>query len=127
MTKIVRTYLLIFLAGIVLVPFSLKSQELHQDLQGVWRAEVVSVTEEEMREIPGTETSILVQTLEAQILEGERKGEIISLENDYSPLKKGDKFFLNYLITIDGSEFFSVRDFDRRFILFFSLSFLVWQ
>jgi len=102
-----------------LLPFTLKSQELHQDLQGVWRAEVVSVVREETREIPGTETNILVQTLEVRILEGERKGEIISLENDYSPLKKGDKFFLNYLVTIDGAEFFSVRDFDRRFILLF--------
>lgn len=111
------------------------AQELHQELQGFWRAKVVEILSEQIVTIPGTETEILIQTLKAEILEGERKSEIITLENDYLPLKIGDKFFVNYLITIDGVEIFSVRDIDRRsalilFTALFGLTILIfggWQ
>lgn len=111
------------------------SQEIHQDFQGAWKAKVEKVVSEEKVLIPGTDTETVVQVLEARIMEGERSGEIISLQNDYIPLKIGDTFFLNFLITIDGREIFSVRDVDRRptliiFSLLFAFTILIfggWQ
>jgi len=101
------------------------AQELHQNLQGVWKAEVLKIIKEEKVIIPGTETETIIQTIEAQILEGERKSEVVTLENDYLPLRVGDYFFMNYLITIDGNEIYSVRDIDRRSsLIFFALLFV---
>ncbi len=100
------------------------SQEIHRDFQGTWKSKVERVLQEERVLIPGTNTETTVQTLEATIMEGDRKGELITFQNDYLPLKTGDVFFLNFLITIDGQEIFSVRDVDRRpVLLFFTLIF----
>lgn len=108
-----KKILLLLSAFLIFSPLSTQAQELHQDLQGIWRAEVQKVIKEEIIEIPGTETKAQVQTIEAKILEGERSGDIVTLQNDYIPLKAGDEFYLNYLITVEGTEIFSVRDVNR--------------
>src|SRR3989338_8041989 len=125
--KKIYKFSLIFIAIIsIFSPLKpILAQELHQDLQGVWKAEVLKIIKEEKVIIPGTETETIIQTIEAQILEGERKSEVVTLENDYLPLKVGDSFFMNYLITIDGNEIYSVRDIDRRSsLIFFALLFV---
>jgi len=120
--------LLISLVAVISVFFPIKAvlaQELHQDLQGVWRSKVLKIITEEKKLIPGTETETIVQTLEAEILEGERESQTVTITNDYLPLEIGDYFFMNYLITIDGQEIYSVRDIDRRSsLIFFSLLFV---
>jgi uncharacterized membrane protein len=93
------------------------AQELHQDLQGVWRAQVLEVEDQRVVIVPGTDVENRVQTLKVLILEGERQGEEVRFENDYIQLKKGDRFYLNYLITIGGVELYSVREVDRRFAM----------
>lgn len=116
-------FLFIFLT--TLTPISLSAQELHQDQQGIWRAKVVDVIEEEYRPAPWSNIETLYQILEVEILEGDRAGETVVIENDYFELKKGDRFFLNYLITVDGREIFSVRDVDRKgALIFFALLFV---
>ena len=108
-----------------LIPISVHAQEIHQDIQGVWKASVTEVVSEKTETIPGTDTPHTVQTLRAEILEGEKQGDIITFENDYITLKKGDRFFLNYLITIHGDELYSVREIDRRgSLVFFILLFI---
>ncbi|MBA3284531.1 MAG: YibE/F family protein, partial [Nitrosopumilus sp.] len=90
------------------------AQEVHQDIQGIWRAKVIEVINQEKRIIPGTDTQSTYQTIKAELLEGERKGQVVTIENDYLTLKNGDKFFLFYTIDINGNEMYSVRDIDRR-------------
>jgi uncharacterized membrane protein len=107
------------------LPTPLLAQEVHEDIQGIWKAKVLEVVEQEKRLILGTDTYHLFQTLRVEILEGERKGEVIVLENDFLELKRGDKFFLNFLITIDGEEIYTVRDIDRRGPLLFFLGLFI--
>ena len=45
------------------------AQELHEDIQGVWRAEVMDILTEEERLIPGTETEHIYQLIEVEILQ----------------------------------------------------------
>jgi uncharacterized membrane protein len=52
-----------------------------------------------------------------QILEGERKGEVVGLENDLVLLGKGDQIFVNRLVSIDGTEYYIFKDVERRFPL----------
>lgn len=109
--KRIIPFLLIFIS--IFFATQASGQELHQDLQGIWHAKVLEIVDEEEKNIPGTNTNVLVQTIKAKLLDGERKGEILTLENDYHPMEEGDSFYMNYLITIDGTEILSVRDINR--------------
>ncbi len=110
-----------FISGIALLlllfPLFVEAQELHSDIQGIWRAKVVVAVPLGEREIPGTDTKAPVQRLTAEILEGERIGERVTFENDFTQLEVGDAFFMNYLVTVDGAEIYSVREPDRRWVL----------
>ncbi|MEX0916993.1 MAG: YibE/F family protein [Candidatus Paceibacterota bacterium] len=111
----------LLLASLFFSPFLAVAQEVHQDLQGVWKAKVLHVTDPKTIIVPGTSVESEVQSVEARILEGEREGEVVTFENDYILLERGDTFFMNYLVTIQGDEFYSVREKDRRgamFVLF---------
>lgn len=97
------------------IPISFVSaQEVHQDIQGMWRAVVTEVLDEKIITVPGTDVLNPVQTITVRLLDGERKGEAVTFENDYIQLSTKDIFYLNYLVTIDGREFYAVREIDRR-------------
>ncbi|MEX0651975.1 MAG: YibE/F family protein [Candidatus Paceibacterota bacterium] len=90
------------------------AQVLHDDYQGTYHGKVVAVLDEETREIPGTGTEHLYQTIEARVLDGPQKGKIITIENDYLELESGDKFYFNYSVYIDGSEHYAIINIDRK-------------
>lgn len=106
-------------------PLNANGQELHQDLQGTWHAKVVHILSDEQKRLPGLDIDTRVQKIEAEILEGPQKGKIVTIENDFIPLDEGDKFFLNYLITINGNEMYGVQELDRRGALFFFIALFV--
>jgi uncharacterized membrane protein len=56
--------------------------------------------------------------LKAEILDGDKKGAVIEVENDYVSLKEGERFYLDYIIN-GGNEIYTVRDPDRSFALYF--------
>lgn len=119
---------LIFIA-LCMLPSLVSAQELHNDTQGVYAAEVVEVLHEEDTTVPGTDVAVTIQTLRAEVLEGPLEGQVIEVENDYIPLEAGENFFLNHLRTINGDDIYSVREPDRRgvlliFTLIFVLSFI---
>lgn len=103
------------------VPHFAAAQELYNDYRGTWRAEVVEVLEEEIRNIPGTGTEHLYQTIRAEVLDGPKEGVVITIENDYLDLDEGDKFYFDYNVYIDGTEAYGIINIDRTgslFILF---------
>jgi uncharacterized membrane protein len=111
---------------LVLVPHFSLAQEVHNDFQGTWRGEVLGIIEEEQRLIPGTETEHLYQTIEVKVLDGPQEGEIITIENDYLELDKGDKFYFNQYKYIGGEKVYAVTTIDRReALLFFVFLFVV--
>lgn len=103
--------------ALLCVPFFSHAQEAYQELKEVVEAEVVSIVSEEEREIMGTDTTALVQTLRARIHSGVRKGTVIEFDNDILELREGDKIFLNRLVTINDSEYYVFKDVDRRMYL----------
>lgn len=115
----INMYYNIFMKYLVIVLFifgaftsNAIAQELHEDLQGIWQAQVIEVLSVEPRVRSGVEDT--VQTLSAQLLDGPQAGQVIEIKNDYLQLKPGQKFFVNYLVDIDGRIIYSVRDIDRR-------------
>ncbi len=107
-------FLIIFLFVTFSVPAFVSAQELHNDYQGTYHGKVLEVLSKEMREIPGTDTDHLYQNISAKILDGPQKGEIVTIENDYLELGKGDKFYFNHNIYINGTEVYGIVNIDRK-------------
>lgn len=116
--KLFRVIVGLWVLSFVFLPI-VNAQEVHNDYQGTWRGEVVEVLENENREIPGIDTAYLFQTIKAEVLDGPRKGEVITIENDYLELEKGDKFYFNYLVDVNGVEQYGIIGIDRRLSLLF--------
>lgn len=89
------------------------AQEVHQELQETVRAEVLRILDEQVRDIIGTDTDSVVQTVQVRILEGVREGEVATFETDLVPLSVGDSIYVNRLIGIDGGEYYDFKDVDR--------------
>ncbi|MFN3693309.1 MAG: YibE/F family protein [Candidatus Paceibacteria bacterium] len=114
---------------------SVSAQEVHQELQETVRAEVLEIVEQYDRDILGTGATTTVQELRAKLLSGSKEGEVVRFENDLMVLEVGDKIFVNRLIAIDGEEYYTFKDIERRpqlLILAIVLSILVvvfarWQ
>jgi len=116
---------LLLIGNLFFFPFLVRAQELHKDLQGVWRAKVIEITAQKETIIPGTDTVAMIQTIQAEIIDGGSNGKIITVENDYLSLQEGDFFFVNYLITIQGDEIYTVADADRRSSLLFFVALFI--
>jgi uncharacterized membrane protein len=106
------------IALVLVLPRISFAQEVHQDFQELVRGEVLEILDEIEREITGTDTVVLVQTVRVRLLDGSQAGEVVRFENDLVELRKGDVIFVSYLRAIDGSEYYTFRDLDRRPALF---------
>ena len=99
---------------LVLTPGVSSAQEVYNEYQGTYRGEVLSVLQEQYREVPGTGTETLLQTLSVQVLDGDQKGQTVTVENEYLELQPGDKLYFNYNVYYDGTESYFVTNIDRR-------------
>lgn len=117
----------------VFLPLPSNAQELIQDKVEIIKAKVVEVVSQEKKEVPGTDVQSTYQTIRAEILEGDKKGEVVTIENDFLVLGKGDKFFLRHSIDgLDSREMYAVQDIDRRgvilgFIILFAIVVIVFS
>lgn len=118
-TKNYRVLFGLSVAVFLFLPFTGYTQEVHNAYQGTYRGQVMEIQSEELREIPGTGTEHLYQSIEVKVLDGPAKGDTIIIENDYLELEEGDKFYFNHNIYIDGTEVYGVVNIDRRDSLIF--------
>ncbi|MCA9359528.1 YibE/F family protein [Candidatus Nomurabacteria bacterium] len=125
-TRSVRIFFALIAIVLFLSPGASFAQGIHNDYQGTHRGKVVEVKSEEIREIPGTDAEHLYQEIEVEVLDGPQAGEFITIENDYLELEKGDKFYFNHNVFIDGTELYAVVNIDRReSLIFFAVLFVV--
>lgn len=123
--KILILGVVLFSLSFFIVP-QVYAQELIQDKTELVKSEVLEVLGEQKEDIAGTGIQSTNQTIKIEILEGEQKGKVVTIENDYVVLKKGDKFFLYHSIDgLDGRESYSVRDVDRRPVIFFFIGLFI--
>ncbi len=101
-----------------LLPVHGQAQEIHNDLKETVAAEVISVNDEFVRTIPGTDTVIDIQDLTIKFLAGTKEGELATFENELSPLRPGQRIFVNRVETFNGDEYIILMDVDRRIELF---------
>jgi len=121
--KAVLGVLTIFYVG--LFPITVGAQEVHQEFQEIVTAEVIEILSQSERIIMGTEASTTVQELRILLTAGEKVGEVVRLDNDLTVLSKGDKIFVNRLVAIDGTEYYTFKDVERRGPLFLLIGIFV--
>ena len=123
---VMKRLIIILFVLMATLPASVIAQQRAGDDVEVLRAKVIEVVEERRQVVPGTNTEQLVQKLHFEITRGIHRGKRYGLTNDYIRLEEGDEFYLNFSLTDDGSEIFSVRDLDRtKSIALFVLLFII--
>jgi uncharacterized membrane protein len=105
-----KAFLIVFLC----TPFLGVAQTLHQEVQERVSAEVIEVMGESERNITGTDAVATVQEVRVELLGGERAGEVVRFENELVQLAPGDRIFVNRMVSVNGVEFISYADFERR-------------
>ena len=97
------------------IPGATDAQSLNEQ---IYKAKVVEVVSEEVVDGGTLYGSATVQTLEIELLDGNRKGEVLTFANDYIELKKGDRFFFGYVPANEEQEdVYRVIERDRQPIL----------
>ena len=130
------SFKLFFASFIFLVlPFGLFAQELYQDFQETIPAKVVEVLSESEEPVAGTDTTTFIQRVSIELKGGQRSGETTIIENEVVVLEPGDDIFVMRTVTINGDEYITYHDYERRpvllgvFLLFVGLLLVLskWQ
>ncbi len=79
----------------------------------ILKGEVKEIISQKTEFLPGPDIEQTIQILKVEILEGEQKGAIVELQNDFIILKKGDRIFLNQILGVDGAEFYTFEETNR--------------
>src|SRR4030088_2195403 len=99
---IVMRYLKYFLFSLfalaILLPFHSRGATLAQDQVTIVKATVLEVLSQTQETFPGAQIQTPTQSLEVEIMEGADKGKVVTFNNDYVILKKGDTFYLSYTV-----------------------------
>lgn len=84
--------------------------ELLQDKEATMLARIVRIESSETKEVPNTDTTALYQTVLVEFLSGEKKGEQVSITDSAFVMEVGDKVYVRYVETRDGSEYYSIQE-----------------
>lgn len=96
---------------LILTPLFVQAQELVHDTTVTMKARVLEVISQEQQEVPGTGVQSTYQTISVEVLDGPEKGTIVTVENDYLVLKKGDVFYLMHTTSaLDATDYYAVSE-----------------
>ncbi len=79
----------------------------------VEKALVISVVSSSEKVVPNTETSASYSTIKVRFLEGDLKGKESEITDSTFDIKAGDRVYVRYVLSSDGTEYFSVFDIYR--------------
>jgi uncharacterized membrane protein len=83
---------------------------LLQDEYTRYKAEVVSVEGQRVAQIPGTNTPHTYQNITVKILNKDKAGQQVQIENDFRMMVPGDTFYLDYTVRTDGEALYIVGE-----------------
>lgn len=103
----------ILFALLLISPIPTHAQsEAVPDIIVIEKAQVLEATNQHTTTVPGTDTSTTVQTLKAEVVDGQDKGRVVTFENDYTQLGNGDLFYIRHESnTLDAiTDYWTVSD-----------------
>jgi uncharacterized membrane protein len=125
----IKSSFFIFIIAVVVIftpKFASAEVVLVQDREEYYKAKVVRVLASQQEEIPGTNTIHTYQKIEAIVLNKDKAGQSIVLDNDYLEMDTGDVFFLKHVTMKDGGENYTVSDIDRTNVIWVVLSIFIF-
>lgn len=81
--------------------------------ESVEKALVLSVVSSTEKVVPNTETSAVYSTIKVRFLEGKLKGKDREITDSTFNIKTGDTVYVRYVLSADGTEYFSIFDIYR--------------
>jgi len=102
------------------------AQEVHEDFQGTYRAEIKEILGEVSREI-WNDTSVIYKEIQIEFFDGPKKGESVIFESDFPEIKEGLNIFVNHHIYISGEEVFTITNIDRRAQIYFFVGLFIFS
>lgn len=116
----------LFLIFSFLVPSISFGAEILQDKQEIFRAKVVSIIDEGIEDQDFIDKELFYQTIEAEILDGDEKGQLVTFENDFVKLKEKQRFYiLKVTRATDDRVTYVMHNVERLpWIIFFVLMFI---
>lgn len=100
------------------------AQEVHEEYQGTYRAEIINILKEEKRTLwDGAESTY--KTLEVKFLDGPQKNKTIVFESDYPGVRKGQNMYVNYFVHIGGQEQYAITNIDRQNQVYFFIGLFI--
>ncbi len=91
-----------------------QAQEIVPDTITVEKGKVTEILSQETRNVPGTETPTVVQSIRVLVMEGKDEGKEVEINNDYAALRVGDKVFLTHTTNpLDDRDEYLVSDISR--------------
>lgn len=85
-----------------------------QDTEYFSHAKVLRVITEQQEQIPSTDAVFTTQRILVKITGDYMQGEEVEIDNDFVPLKVGQKFIMRIVVDESGEKTFIVSDFERR-------------
>lgn len=83
---------------------------LRVDIEKTYLTKVESILHSETKLVPGTNTEAVYQTIKVKVTEGEEIGKEITLDDSTYGVEVGDKVYIKYLKTAEGSEYYSMSE-----------------
>lgn len=120
----------LFIICFLLLPiFSYAQGLLLPESKGIVPARVISIeseTEKFVETFINEGATTTVQILRSEILSSPYLGDIVLVENDFKPLKEGQKFFASFFSTREGDVIWGVQEPDRRGALLFFVGLFIF-
>ncbi len=93
------------------VPVLAVAQELVPDTSITVKARVLQIISQTNRTVPGTAVEGILQTIQAEVLDGPEKEKYVIVENDYLNLEVGQVFFLTHVTNAASDvDYYEVTD-----------------
>lgn len=101
-------FVLLFIGGLAPFVFAHAQEPTEQH---IFLARVIDVRSEEIRPIPGTDTTTVFQGLTAELLEGPDAGKIVDVANDFLRLEEGKRFYaLEVVEPLSNQTYYTVNE-----------------
>lgn len=100
------------------------AQQIHEDYQGTYRAEIKRVIQEESR-LLWNDTSSVHKTIEVEFLDGPKDGESVTFTSDFPRISEGLNVYVNHLKDVGGVERYAVTNIDRQNQVYFFIGLFV--
>ncbi len=119
--KIVIFLSVLFFSSISLV----SAQQIHEDYQGTFKAEIVEVLGDQIEYVGGDNPEVVYQTIRVKFLEGPKENQIVEFKSNFEHISKGQKVYVNHLVSVGGTERFAITNVDRQDQIYFFIGLFI--